>query len=395
MPERTKLKATNSVGGLFCFVAQFRMRVCDIAILATVLACAAFGLQDNGSTSSSRIPQEPPKTSLSSSQLAELKARAESGDAEAETNLAAAYRSGNGLPQNDSLAAKWYRRAADQGFAMAENNLGTMYRLGEGVARDEEEAVRWYQKAAQHGSREAMFNLGTCYYNGDGVGSNEFTAYAWFLVADDAGNIAAKEAVQRSAATMTQGDTSKAYLQIAEMYEKGEALPKNDAQAVRWLRKAANIDSPGKLRLALRELTGPEGVRNYAEALDLCKAAAKDFAPALPCVGYIYRRGLGVTKDPAEALKWYQKGADSGNQVAIMVLAEMYATGEGTKIDRPAAFMLLLRAVQMRINGARTKAASLLQQMSKPEISETEKKLRGMHVDPKKVFEVIQTGSPS
>ncbi len=265
-------------------------------------ALAAFALQDRPSSNSSGAAQVQRKgATLSPPQIAELKIKAEGGDPDAQTNLAQAYRDGDGVPANEEVAARWFRKAADQGFARAENNLGTMYRLGDGVERDKEEAVRWYAKAARHGSPEGMFNLGTCYYNGDGIGSNEFTAYAWFLLADDAGNSIAKDAVQRSATTMSNHDTSAAYLQIADMYEKGGELPKNEAQMIRWLRKAAEIDSQGKLRLAVHLLTAPEGSRNYPQALELCKAAAKDYVPALPCVsGSFTAKGLESRRIPSK-----------------------------------------------------------------------------------------------
>ena len=56
---------------------------------------------------------------------------------------------------------------------------------------------------------------------------------------------------------MSKTETSDALLQIAAMYEKGDQLPKSDEQAVLWLRKAAEIDSRGKLRLAVHLLNGP------------------------------------------------------------------------------------------------------------------------------------------
>src|SRR5215472_15405482 len=44
---------------------------------------------------------------------------AEDGDPRAETVLGSAYYRGRGVPQNDSEAAKWFRRAADKGNAVA------------------------------------------------------------------------------------------------------------------------------------------------------------------------------------------------------------------------------------------------------------------------------------
>ena len=81
-----------------------------------------------------QTPQQETATKprLTPSEIADLKAKAEAGDPSAQEKLGKAYQDGDGIPQNDDLAWKWYRKAADQGDAAAENNLGIMYRLGEG-----------------------------------------------------------------------------------------------------------------------------------------------------------------------------------------------------------------------------------------------------------------------
>jgi len=41
----------------------------------------------------------------------------------------------------------------------AQFNLGLMYDFGEGVPEDDEEAVRWYREAAEQGNAAAQVNL--------------------------------------------------------------------------------------------------------------------------------------------------------------------------------------------------------------------------------------------
>ena len=43
---------------------------------------------------------------------------------------------GEGISQDVSEAAQWYRRAAEQGDAYAQLNLGLMYDLSEGVPQN-------------------------------------------------------------------------------------------------------------------------------------------------------------------------------------------------------------------------------------------------------------------
>ena len=63
------------------------------------------------------------------------------------------YDFGEGVPENDAEAVKWYRKAADQGHAQAQSNLGVMYVKGEGVPENDAEAFKWYRKAADQGKQ--------------------------------------------------------------------------------------------------------------------------------------------------------------------------------------------------------------------------------------------------
>ena len=75
------------------------------------------------------------------------------------------------------------KRLAEQGDAPAQNNLGFMYARGEGVPEDDVEAVKWYRLAAEQGHASAQFNLGVMHANGEGVPQNNLRAYVWFSVA--------------------------------------------------------------------------------------------------------------------------------------------------------------------------------------------------------------------
>ncbi len=70
------------------------------------------------------------------------------GDSAAQASLAIMYHQGNGVAQNDALAAVWMRKAADQGSAAAEVFLGSMYFDGQGVPKDDAQAVVWFRRAA-------------------------------------------------------------------------------------------------------------------------------------------------------------------------------------------------------------------------------------------------------
>ena len=73
------------------------------------------------------------------------------------------YQNGDGVGQNEVLAAAWFRRAAEQGHAEAQYSLGVMYNDGTGVVQDKEQAAEWFRKASAQGHVLArwMYNFGT------------------------------------------------------------------------------------------------------------------------------------------------------------------------------------------------------------------------------------------
>src|ERR1035441_8968210 len=102
--------------------------------------------------------------------LADIRAKAEKGDAQSENELGATFFLGKlGVAKDEAEAVKWYRKAAEQNSPWAQCILGGCYAHGECVAKDEVEAVKWYRKAAEQNLAPAQYNLGVCYDNGRGV----------------------------------------------------------------------------------------------------------------------------------------------------------------------------------------------------------------------------------
>ena len=50
-----------------------------------------------------------------------------------------------------ATAVRWWRPLAEQGHAKAQFSLGLMYSEGRGVPQDDSEAVKWHRRAAQRG----------------------------------------------------------------------------------------------------------------------------------------------------------------------------------------------------------------------------------------------------
>ena len=88
-----------------------------------------------------------------------VREKAEKGDAEAQFNLGQIYYEGKGVPQDDSEAAKWYRKAAEKSHRVAQYNLGKCYQMGNGVNKSDAKARKWFSKAADQGDEDAKKQL--------------------------------------------------------------------------------------------------------------------------------------------------------------------------------------------------------------------------------------------
>ena len=83
--------------------------------------------------------------------LKELTALAEAGQANAEFLLGAMYFYGNGVVQNNALAAIWFHKAAIKGDPNGQLAFGSIHIRGIGVRQDLSEAYKWLSLAADRG----------------------------------------------------------------------------------------------------------------------------------------------------------------------------------------------------------------------------------------------------
>jgi len=215
---------------------------------------------------------------------------AEEGDAEAQYGLGRLYFYGQGVDQDYSKAAKWYRKAALQNHARSQANLGHLYEAGLGVEQDFAEAARWYRAAAEQGRAVAQRGLGRLYEEGRGVEQSRPEAVRWYQLAAEQGDGEARSALDRIEAARPTG-APVAGLEIgAAAYDRGDYT----TALATWTALAETGDAEAEYRL-----------------------------------GGLYRTGLGVTLDLAEAGKWYQRAADRGHGEAMYHLGFLYLRGRG------------------------------------------------------------------
>ena len=115
---------------------------------------------------------------------------AESGVPEAQLWLGVAFRDHLWFGVTDDVEAlKWIRKAAEGGNVDAEVDLGSRFEWGEGVEQNFSEAALWYRRAAEHvpnlnGAGQGRNNLANLYVDGNGVPRDLVQAYMWYSLAN-------------------------------------------------------------------------------------------------------------------------------------------------------------------------------------------------------------------
>ncbi len=219
--------------------------------------------------------------------VAGLRSLATAGDAAAQFDLGDRHFNGEGLPQDNGEAIRWFHLAAEQGHSRAQASLGFMYFNGEGVPQDDGEAARWYHLAADQGYAEAQFSLGVMYRNGRGAPQDDGEALRWYRLAADQGH-------------------AGAHFNLGLMYANGRGILKDDGEAARWFRLAAD--------------------QGHAEAQYT--------------LGLMYGAGRGVPQDYVAAHEWANLAAAQGHENARAMrdtFAEaMSATQRAARETRPS-----------------------------------------------------------
>ena len=181
---------------------------------------------------------------------------AEEGNVEAQFHLGFMYDFGEGIPENDSEAVKWWHRAAGRGHRSSQVILGIKYREGTGVRQDFAIAAELLRRAAAPGDGQAEMLLGYMHLYGEGMRQDHGAAVNW---------------LGRAAARGQPG----AQFSIGTMYYNGDGLPQDYASAAKWLGLSAEL--------------------GHAQAQAL--------------FGFMHEHGEGVTQDFVKAHKWYNLAA--------------------------------------------------------------------------------------
>ncbi len=154
-------------------------------------------------------------------------------------------------------------------------------------------------------------------------------------------SLTARYKIKDLTAKAEKGD-SEAASDLADVYENGDGVPRDPAQAYAWYRKAGELGSIRGLEMAgWHEVHGTGTPYDPAKALESYrKATAAGSGYAAQQLGWMYEEGTGVPPDDAQAVIWYQRAIQQGEKNACGALGWLMENGRGTPKDPTAAAKL-------------------------------------------------------
>lgn len=298
------------------------------------------------------------------------------GNLQAALDLARAYRSGNGLPQDDEQARHWLecaaggdkplpaaqaelaeilaetddeaqqtrarelletalQRAAEWPSAGYRNLFGHMLLNGHGGPADEAAAYRHFRLSADQGNPYATFNLGICLENGWGVANNPQQAMQQFSKADRRG---VPDAAHRAGLLIARLAKNKGDQKRQREMEKA-------AECQRRELAVADSNTIGAACLALADLLQNEGVvpKHERELPDILETGAQ--AGNTDCIERLISLSEAADSpwhDPERAAYWRRQRD-----------AEADAPAEKSGISRWMIFLLVVLIAFQRVRWLR------------------------------------------
>lgn len=257
---------------------------------------------------------------------------------------------------NESQVLFWMRVAAEFGDTDAAYELYRMYEDGEGTAPSHRHALYWLRQSAKGGNEQALVDLASMYAVGQGV-EQDLSAARYFMSKIESptfrqrrfirklgkgeaeepseillptaaeerlelGSRAEAEAEYAVAANIyylgaKMGDARANYL-LGGCYEKGNGVPKSDAEARRRFGMSSDrgcLDATIRLGDYAKDGIGGEKDASFAIAC-YRKAAEEGSAQGAYLLAEAYRRDELIKSNLSEALRYYEIAAKRGHEQA-------------------------------------------------------------------------------
>ena len=301
----------------------------------------------------------------------------------AQFSLANLYYYGSGIEKDLSQAFLWYQRASSQGQPYAAYSIAQMYRYGEYVTKDNDTAQRYYQQAlsaflkiesddmanddlfyklgqmfklglgtdsdvtkaieyfrcsAEMNNKNGLFEYGKALLIGEHIPQNTDSAVKLLEKAVKLKNRNAKrflaleyisgehleQDIEKGIALLTEcadsGDVIACY-RLGKIYLQGEIMPQNLDKAEKYLLLATDNEY---VQYALAKLHLQEEKYDIQKAVNYFENCAAKNHWASYQLGRIYLFGAeGFTKDKEQAIEWFTKSANDGNEYAQDLLGNM------------------------------------------------------------------------
>ena len=232
--------------------------------------------------------------------------------------------------------------AADKNDPLGLVNLGWMYGYEAATPINQETAFKFYQRAAELGQADAMYEIYLLYQNQTGVVTNQAEAMKWLGKA-------------------AEGDNCMAQCVLGYQFEYPHSdgplrrAISNMPEAVRWYRRSADQGwAGGQYHLALCYLEGKGVEQDEERGLDLMRSAAdQENHDAMFKLASLYARGIGEPRNaqeqPIQLLQRITKliapdPIRGGSEYAYNDIVFRYQYGLGTDRDLVSAAQWYCRA---------------------------------------------------
>lgn len=259
-------------------------------------------------------------------------------------SIAQMYRYGEYVTKDNDTAQRYYQQALS-GFLKIENDdmanddlfykLGQMFKLGLGTNSDVTKAIEYFRRSAEMNNKNGLFEYGKALLIGEHIPQNTDSAVKLLEKAVKLKNSNAKrflaleyisgehleQDIEKGIALLTEcadsGDVIASY-RLGKIYLQGEIMFQNLDKAERYLLLAEDNEY---VQYALAKLYLQEEKYEIQKAVNYFGRSADKNHWASYQLGRIYLFGAAeLTKDKEQAIEWFTKSANDGNEYAQAML---------------------------------------------------------------------------
>ena len=216
---------------------------------------------------------------------------------------------GEGVDKDLDKAKFYYRKAVDvcsdkKIIGWAQGNLANILWDEIHSESDKTTVIDLFKESIKNGNEFSMYSLGKIFDDGNKVDRDYLVAYDYY----------------RMAAEHNHPDAQAA---LGWMYESGHGVPRDYYKSAYWYGLAAKNNQVGAIRnLGTLYMNGngvecnkEKGFSLYMKAYSLIESDESD-PRLLYFIANSYEFGNGVNKDCQEAIRWYERARDAGDDLA-------------------------------------------------------------------------------